>query len=85
MTYRITEHEDYLRAVIADDASTEDFAALYRELQMRCAHAGYDGALVCATWTLYQACNKAERAATKAGVNVRAFLQEMEAVRWLTG
>jgi hypothetical protein len=35
--------------------------------------------------TLYQACNKAERAATKAGVNVRAFLQEMEAVRWLTG
>ena len=116
MTYRITEHEDYLRAVIADDASTEDFAALYRELQTRCAHAGYDGALVvvepegalagperlvsfrgagfmagfrlalvCATWTLYQACNKAERAATKAGVNVRVFLQEMEAVRWLTG
>ena len=47
--------------------------------------AGFRLALVCATWTLYQACNKAERAATKAGVNVRAFLQEMEAVRWLTG
>ena len=44
----------------AHDASTEDFAALYRELQTRCA-------------------------ATKAGVNVRAFLQEMEAARWLTG
>ena len=53
-----------------------------RELR---THAGYDGALVRATWTLYQGCNKAERAATKAGVNVRAFLQEMEAVRWLTG
>ena len=45
---------------------------------------GFRLALVCATWTLYQACNKAERAAKEAAVNVRAFLQEMEAVRWLT-
>ena len=46
---------------------------------------GFKLALVCATWTLYQACSKAERAATRAGVQVRAFLQEMEGVRWLTG
>ena len=46
---------------------------------------GFKLALVCATWTLYQACNKAERAASKAAIHVRAFLQEMEAVRWLTG
>jgi hypothetical protein len=102
--------------VISEDASTDEFAALYRELQTRCTTAGYDRALVvvhpesavlgpdrfvnfnnagfidgfrlalvCATWTLYQACNKAERAAARAAVNVRAFLQEMEAVRWLTG
>jgi hypothetical protein len=45
---------------------------------------GFKLALVCATWTLYQACNKAERAATQTAVKVRAFLQEMEAVRWLT-
>ena len=114
MHYAITAHKDYLRAVIADDASTDEFAALYRELRTRCADAGCNRALVvvrpegsvlgperlasfcaagfitgfrlalvCETWTLYQACNKAERAATKADVNVRAFLQEMEAVRWL--
>jgi hypothetical protein len=45
---------------------------------------GFRLALVCATWTLYQACNNAERAASQAAVKVRAFLQEMEAVRWLT-
>ena len=114
MHYTITEHKDYLRAVISDDASTDQFAALYCELRARCADAGCDRALVvvqpesavggperlasfcnagfiagfrlalvCATWTLYQACNKAERAASKADINVRAFLQEMEAMRWL--
>jgi hypothetical protein len=46
---------------------------------------GFRLALVCATWGLYQACNKAERAASHAAVKMRAFLQEMEAVRWLTG
>ena len=46
--------------------------------------AGFRLALVCASWTLYQTCNKAERAASKAAVSMRAFLQEMEAVRWLT-
>jgi hypothetical protein len=116
MRYQITEHGDYVRAVISDAAQVEDFAAFYKELQARCAERGvdramvvvlpesavpgperlgmFDGAgfiegfklaLVCATWTLYQACNKAEQAATKAAVHVRAFLQEMEAVRWLTG
>ena len=45
---------------------------------------GFRLALVCATWTLYQACNKAESAAKSAAINVRAFLQEMEAVAWLT-
>ena len=116
MQYEITKHKDYLRAVIADDASTDEFAALYRELRTRCADVGCDRALVvvqpegtvggperiasfcnagfldgfklalvCATWTVYQACNKAERAAARATLNVRAFLQEMEAVRWLTG
>jgi hypothetical protein len=45
---------------------------------------GFKLALVCATWTLYQACNKAETVANRATVNVRAFLQEMEAVSWLT-
>ena len=44
---------------------------------------GFRLALVCATWTLYQACNKAEWAAKEAAINVRAFLQEMEAVAWL--
>src|SRR5919106_6646573 len=39
--------------------------------------AGFKLALVCATWTLYQACNKAERAANQAAFKVRAFLQEM--------
>ena len=45
---------------------------------------GFRLALVCATWTLYQACNNAEHAASQAAVKVRAFLQEMEAVGWLT-
>jgi hypothetical protein len=45
---------------------------------------GFRLALVCATWTLYQACSNAERAASQAAVTVRAFVQEMEAVRWLT-
>lgn len=45
---------------------------------------GFKLALVCATWALYQACNKAEMAADRVAVNVRAFLQEMEAVSWLT-
>jgi hypothetical protein len=111
--YQITEHGDYLRAVIGDAAGVDDFAGFYRELQVRCAGRGLDRALVivrpesempgperlmlfeganfaegfklalvCATWTLYLACNKAERAAHNA-VHVRAFLQEMEAVAWL--
>jgi hypothetical protein len=45
---------------------------------------GFKLALVCATWTLYQACNTAERTAKEAAFQVRAFLQEMEAVAWLT-
>ena len=115
MHYQITEHRDYLRAVIGDAAGMDEFVSLYKELQSRCRSRGFDRALVvvipevefpgperlslfnqagfidgfklalvCATWTLYQACNKAERAASKAAVNVRAFLQEMEAVSWLT-
>jgi hypothetical protein len=115
MHYQITEHGDYLRAVVGDATKSDDFGAFYRELQTRCTlrgfHralvvmlpendvpgpdrlglfeaagfiAGFRLALVCATWTLYQACNKAERAANQAAVNVRAFLQEMEAVAWLT-
>ena len=44
---------------------------------------GFKLALVCATWTLYQSCNKAEMAANRATIHVRAFLQEMEAVSWL--
>jgi hypothetical protein len=116
MRYQITEHRDYVRAVIGDDADGVEFERFYRELQALCAARGFQRALVvvrpegtvpgperlqlfgsagflegfklalvCATWTLYQACNKAERAAAKAAVTVRAFLQEMEAVRWLTG
>ena len=46
---------------------------------------GFKLALVCAGWTLYQACAKAERAAAKADVQVRAFFQETEGVRWLSG
>ena len=116
MHYQISEHSDYVRAVIGDGADADEFARFYRELQALCAVRGFDRAmvvvqpegtvpgperlalfrgagfvdgfrlaLVCATWTLYQACNKAERAAAKAAVTARAFLQEMEAVRWLTG
>ena len=115
MAHQITEHGDYLRGVIGDEASVEDFAAFYQELQRRCLargcaramvvvlpqsdvpgpdrlqmykRAGFiDGfrlALVCAAWTLYQACNEAERAAQAASIRVRAFFHEMEAVRWLT-
>ena len=116
MHYEITEHSDYLRAVIGDAARTDDFKNLYRELQVRCAARGlrralivvhpesdvsgpehfgkfaaagfvkgFKLALVCATWTLYQVCNKAERGARQAAINVRAFVQEMEAIRWLIG
>jgi hypothetical protein len=116
MSYEFTEHGDYIRAVIADDASQDDFVQLFREMKARSAtrgvargmvvvkngagtvptfehlssylEAGFMGgfklALVCATWALYQACQKAERAAAKAGVQVRAFFQETEGGRWLT-
>jgi hypothetical protein len=112
--YQITEHGDYIRAVIGDAAAIEDFASFYKELQTLCTVRGFDRALVvvlpeyapsperlsafssagfiagfklalvCAAWTLYQACAKAERAASQAGVQVRAFFQETEGVRWLT-
>lgn len=115
MRYQITEHDDYIRAVIGDAAVIEDFASFYKELQTFCSvrglhralvvvlpeyavpsaerlsafsragvMAGFKLALVCAAWTLYQTCAKAERAAAKAGVQVRAFFQEAEGVRWLT-
>ena len=115
MAHQISDHGDYLRGVIGDQASVNDFVAFYQELQRRCTergcdralvivvpetampgpdrldtykHAGFiDGfrlALVCAAWTLYQACNEAERAAQAASIKVRAFFHEMEAVRWLT-
>lgn len=115
MRYQITEHGDYIRAVIGAAADTEEFAAFYKELQTLCTARGFDRALVvvapgdpvpsaerliafdragfiagfklalvCATWALYQACAKAERAASKAGVQVRAFFQETEGIRWLT-
>ena len=114
MHYQITEHGDYLRAVIGDGADSEEFASFYRELQARCMVRGFERALVvvlpeseapgperlalfgaagfaggfklalvCASWTLYQACNKAEKAAARAGIKVRAFLQEMEGITWL--
>ncbi len=116
MPYQLSEHQNYLRAVISNNATPEEFATFYRELQMRCAELGFERALVvvvpegepvgheslgrlagvgfvdgfrlaliCATWTLYQACNKAERAASRAGFQVRTFLQEMEGVTWLRG
>lgn len=115
MPYQLSPRPTYLRAVINNGASAEEFAAFYREVQTRCAELGLeralvvvvpgdevprhedlggfhtvgfvDGfrlALVCATWTLYQACNKAERAASRAGFQVRTFLQEMEGVNWLS-
>jgi hypothetical protein len=115
MPYQISQRPDYLRGVIGNSATADEFAAFYRELQLRCAELGLeralvvvvpgdeaprhedlggfhtagfvDGfrlALVCATWTLYQACNKAERAASRAGFQVRTFLQEMEGVNWLS-
>jgi len=116
MPYQISEHPSYLRGVISNSATPDEFAAFYRELQLRCAelrleralvivvpqgetpgheHLGkFDGAgfvggfrlaLVCATWTLYQSCSKAERAARRADFQVRTFLQEMEGVNWLSG
>jgi len=115
MHYEIVQQGTYVRAVVGDSASTEEYASFYAEVQKRCATLGlvralvvvrpedempgperlttyqragfaegFKLALVCATWTLYQACNKAEMAATRATFNVRAFLQEMEAVSWLT-
>ena len=115
MAHQITEHGNYLRGVIGDKATIDDFVAFYQELQKRCTERGCDRALVvvmpedatpgadrlntykragfihgfrlalvCAAWTLYQACNEAERAAQMASVKVRAFFHEMEAVRWLT-
>ena len=114
MRYQFTDHPDYIRGVIGDQASLDEFASFYRELQTRCQTLGikralvvvnpeeavpsperlaiFSGAgfmegfrlaLVCAGWTLYQACAKAERAAAKTGI-VRAFFQETEGVRWLT-
>jgi hypothetical protein len=113
--YEITQPGNYLRGVIADTATMQEFASFYLELQTRSTALGFDRALVvvrpdkempgperlvnfqqagfiagfklalvCATWTLYQSCNKAEMAADRLAVNVRAFLQEMEAVSWLT-
>lgn len=116
MPYRFTDHAEYIRAVIGDDASQEDFVALFREMRVLCATRGVDRgmvvvspgggsiptfehlssyagagfvegsrlALVCAGWALYRACQKAERAAEKAGVQVRAFFHETEGSRWLT-
>ena len=115
MPYEFTPHEDYIRAVISDGASQEDFVALFREMKALCATRGVDRAmvvvshgasavptfeqlssyagagfmngfklaLVCAGWALYRACQKAERAAEKAGMQVRAFFQETEGSRWL--
>jgi hypothetical protein len=116
MPYAITEHGDYVRGVIGDKSTPDDFIDFYKELQGRCKACGCDRALVivtpaeaalgpnelhtykqagfldgfrlalvCAAWTLYQACNEAERAAEKAKINVRAFFRETEAMRWLLG
>jgi hypothetical protein len=116
MPYQLSEHSSYLRGVISNRATSEEFAAFYRELQARCAKLGleralvvvapegevpghehlgkFEGAgfvggfrlaLVCTTWTLYQSCSKAERAAKQADFQVRTFLQEMEGVTWLSG
>jgi hypothetical protein len=115
MAHQITDRGDYLRGVIGDAASVDDFTAFYQELKRRCVErgcdralvvvvpedavpgmdrlntyrragfiAGFKLALVCAAWTLYQACNDAERAAQVASVKVRAFFHELEAERWLT-
>lgn len=115
MTYSFTEHTDYIRAVIRDDATQDDFVALFREMKALSATRGVDRgmvvvspnrgavptfehlssyagagflggfklALVCGGWALYRACQKAERAADKAGVQTRAFFQEAEGSRWL--
>jgi hypothetical protein len=119
MRYDITEHGDYIKAVIGRGASLEDYVQFYQALKLRCAERGFDRALVvvldwmpesdhvlfgglcsidragflegfklalvCATWTLYEACSEAQRAAMRAGLQVRAFFEEMEGVRWLTG
>jgi hypothetical protein len=115
MPYQLTQYPSYLRAVIGNGATADEFTTFYREVQTRCAELGLERALVvvvpgdnvpgyedvgrfhgagfvdgfrlaliCATWTLYQACNKAERTATRAGFQVRTFLQEMEGVTWLS-
>jgi hypothetical protein len=113
--HEITDQGEYMRGVIGDAASHDDFVAFYQELQRRCTARGCDRALVvvvpehavpgvdrlntykragfiegfklalvCAAWTLYQACSEAERTAQAASIKVRAFFHEMEAVRWLT-
>lgn len=113
--HEITDQGDYMRGVIGDAASADDFTVFYQELQRRCTARGCDRALVvvvpedavpgaerlkgykragfidgfklalvCAAWTLYQACSEAERTAERASIKVRAFFHEMEAVRWLT-
>jgi hypothetical protein len=46
MRYQITEHGQYRRAVIGDDAPPEEFATFYRELQARCASHGCSRALL---------------------------------------
>ena len=116
MPYQFTEHSEYIRAVIPDNASLEDFVGLFREMKalsttrgvdrgmVVVAHnagqvptfehlssyagagfmQGYKLALVCGGWALYRGCQKAERAAEKAGVKTRAFFQEAEGSRWLT-
>jgi hypothetical protein len=115
MPYQLTQYPEYLRAVIGNGATADEFASFYRDVQLRCAELGLERALVvvvpgdevphfedlgrfsgagfadtfrlaliCATWTLYQACNKAERTAARAGFQVRTFLQEMEGVTWLS-
>ena len=46
MRYQITEHADYVRAVIGDGADASEFARFYSELQSLCALRGFDRALV---------------------------------------
>jgi hypothetical protein len=116
MPYQFTEHSEYIRAVIPDDASMEEFVGLFREMKTLSATRGvgrgmvvvrhnagavptfehlssYAGAgfmdgfklaLVCGGWALYRGCQKAERAAEKAGVHARAFFQEAEGSHWLS-
>lgn len=46
MPYQLTEHPSYLRGVISNTATSEEFAAFYRELQTRCVQLGLERALV---------------------------------------